>query len=224
MTVRTLGFIGSGQIGSALARLAVASGINVVMSNSRGPRTLAELVAGLGVRARAATPAEAAGAGDLVLACLPLKAYVQLPATALAGKAVIDVMNYIPDRDGRIPELDTGALTSSTLVQGHLPGCRVVKAFNNIEFRTLLTLARPSGAADRSALPITGDDDDAKAQVASLLDTLGYDPVDIGTLADSWRYQPGTPLFVQPYFAAGQGTPVSADPVRELASMALRAR
>jgi 8-hydroxy-5-deazaflavin:NADPH oxidoreductase len=236
MTTQTLGLIGSGEIGSTLARLAVAAGLDVVLSNSRSPQTLAGLVAELGGHARAATPADAARAGDLVMACLPLKAYDQLPAAALAGKTVIDAMNYYPPRDGRIAGLDAGALTSSGLVQRHLTGCHVVKAFNNIEFRSLLTLARPSGAPDRSALPIAGDDAAAKAQVAQLLDTLGYDPVDIGTLADSWRSEFGTPVFVQPYLAAWQdgmsqedaqhgfsetqGIPVSVDRVRELANMA----
>jgi predicted dinucleotide-binding enzyme len=238
MTTQTLGLIGSGEIGSALARLAVAAGLDVVLSNSRGPQTLADLVAELGGHARAATPADAARAGDLVMACLPLKAYDQLPAAALADKAVIDTMNYVPSRDGSIAELDAGALTSSALVQRHLTGCRVVKAFNNIDFRSLLTLARPSGAPDRSALPIAGDDAAAKAQVAQLLDTLGYDPVDIGTLVDSWRSQYGTPVFVQPYlptrpeemsqedaqhgFSETRGIPVSTDRVRELVNMALR--
>ena len=202
MTTRTLGLIGSGNIGSALARLAIAAGLDVVLSNSRGPETLAELVADLGDHASAAGAAEAAKAGDLVVATIPLSAYDQLPVTALTGKIVIDTMNYYPDRDGHIAALDAGELTSSALVQRHLAGAWVVKAFNNIDFRRLFTLARPSGAPDRSALPIAGDDDAAKAEVAQLLDTLGYDAVDIGSLADSWRSQPGTPVYVQPYFPA----------------------
>lgn len=198
----TLGLIGSGNIGSALARLAVAAGLDVVLSNSRGPDTLANLVAELGEHARAGTPAQAAQAGDLVVVTVPLHTYTQLPAAALAGKTVIDTMNYYPDRDGRIPRLDSGEQTSSTLVQQHLAGSTVVKAFNNIDFRRLFTSARPAGAADRSAVPIAGDDAATKAQVAQLLDVLGYDAVDIGTLADSWRSEPGTPIYVQPYLPA----------------------
>jgi len=197
---KTLALIGSGMIGSALARLAVAAGLDVVLSNSRGPESLGELVAELGGRARAATPAEAAQAGNLVVATVPLRAYDQLPAAALAGKTVIDTMNYYPDRDGSIA--DVGSLTSSALVQRHLAGSHVVKAFNNIDFRRLFTLARPAGAPDRSALPIAGDDPGAKTRVAQLLDTLGYDAVDIGVLADSWRSEPGTPVYVEPYFPA----------------------
>lgn len=150
---KTLGLIGSGMIGGGLARLAVAAGLDVVLSNSRGPRTLAGLVAELGGHARAATPEEAARAGDLVVATVPLKAYDRLPAAALAGKVVIDTMNYYPDRDGRIAELDAGGPTSSALVQRHLADSRVVKAFNSIDFRRLFVSARPSGAPDRSALP-----------------------------------------------------------------------
>jgi len=234
---QTLGLIGSGNIGSALARLAVAAGMNVVLSNSRGPETLAELVTELGEQARAATPTEAARAGDLVVATIPLTAYKGLPVAALAGKTVIDTMVYYPARDGQIAELEAGTLTSSALVQRHLSDSRVVKAFSNIDFRRLFTLARPSGAPDRSALPIAGDNAAAKAQVAQLVDTLGYHAVDIGTLADSWRSGPNTPVHVQPYFPARPegvttdeerwrwfletpGVPVPAELVKELVGIA----
>ncbi|UUU29797.1 NAD(P)-binding domain-containing protein [Streptomyces sp. CA-210063] len=235
---KTLGLIGAGNIGSALARLAVAAGLNVVLSNSRRPEALADLVAELGEQARAATPAEAAQAGDLVVATIPLSSYDKLPAAALAGKIVIDTMNYYPDRIGHIAELDAGGLTSSTLVQRHLADSRVVKAFNNIDFVRLFTAARPAGADDRSALPIAGDDTAAKAQVAELLDALGYDAVDTGTLDDSWRSEPGTPVYVQPYLPAqpegltdeemgrwffeAAGVPVPAAKVRELTETAVR--
>lgn len=237
-TPRTLGLIGSGMIGGALARLAVAAGLDVVLSNSRGPETLAGLVAELGARARAATPEEAAQAGDLVVATVPLNAYDRLPAAALAGRTVIDTMNYYPERDGRIAELDAGGPTSSELVQRHLADSRVVKAFNNIDFRRLLTSARPVGAPDRSALPIAGDDPTAKADAAGLLDVLGYDAVDVGALADSWRSEPGTPVYVLPYMARrpeglGEeeaqrwffetpGVPVPAARVEELTDTAVR--
>jgi 8-hydroxy-5-deazaflavin:NADPH oxidoreductase len=241
MTSTTLGLIGSGNIGRTLARLAATAGLDVVLSNSRGPQTLAGLVADIGPRARAATPAEAARAGDLVVATIPLGAYMALPVTALAGKTVIDTMNYYPDRDGHIAELDAGSLTSAELVQRHLPGSAVVKAFNNIDAQRLLILARPAGATDRSALPVAGDDATAKAAAARLLDALGYDAVDIGPLADSWRCQPGTPVYVQPYFPAQRPAglsqedayrwylqapcvPVPASQVRELAGAAGRQR
>ncbi|WP_131736209.1 NADPH-dependent F420 reductase [Actinomadura roseirufa] len=183
----TLGLIGSGMIGSSVARLAVAAGLDVVLSNSRGPETLADLVADLGDRARAATPAETAQAADLVVAAIPLTAFDQLPAEALAGKTVLDTANYYPERDGHLAVLDTGELTSSALLQRHLPDSQVIKAFNNITPHQLLSLARPPAAPDRSALPIAGDDANAKAEATQLLDTLGYDAVDTGTLATSWR-------------------------------------
>jgi 8-hydroxy-5-deazaflavin:NADPH oxidoreductase len=136
------------------------------------------------------------------VATIPLAAYQQLPAAALAGKTVIDTMVYYPHRDGRIAELDEGKLTSSELVQRHLADSRVVKTFNNIDFCRLFTLARPTGAGDRSAFPVAGDDAAAKSQVIQLLDRLGYDAVDTGTLADSWRIGPNTPIHVQPYLPA----------------------
>ncbi|MFD5316202.1 NADPH-dependent F420 reductase [Streptomyces sp. NPDC127098] len=236
---KTIGLIGAGMIGGTVARLAVAAGLDVVLSNSRDPETLTDLVADLGARARAATPAEAALAGDLVVVAVPLHAHEQLPTTELVGKVVIDTMNYYPERDGRIGELDAQAVTSSELVRGHLVGSRLVKAFNNISFQSLLTLARPAGAPDRSALPIAGDDPEAKDEVAELLDALGYDAVDIGALADSWRSEPGTPVYGRPYFPAERppglnrdeafrwfletpSVPVSADQVRELTADVVR--
>ncbi|MEA2567477.1 MAG: 8-hydroxy-5-deazaflavin:NADPH oxidoreductase, partial [Actinomycetota bacterium] len=148
----TIGFIGSGRIGGTVARLATDAGYDVVLSNSRGPETLAELVEELGPHARAATPAEAAAAGDIVVVSIPLRAYESVPVEPLAGKVVIDTNNYYPQRDGNIPELDEKSLTSSELLQRHLPTSKVVKAFNNIYFGHLGDLPRPAGAPERSAL------------------------------------------------------------------------
>jgi predicted dinucleotide-binding enzyme len=198
------------MIGSSVARLAVAAGLEVVLSNSRRPETLADLVADLDGRARAATPAEAARAGDLVVAAIPLKAYEQLPAEALAGKTVLDTANYYPERDGHVAELDVGELTSSALMQRHLAGSQVVKAFNNITPHQLLTLARPAGAPDRSALPIAGDDAEAKAEATRLLDVFGYDAVDMGALAASWRSEPNTPVYIRPYLGEVPAVSVEA--------------
>ncbi|SBT44874.1 NADPH-dependent F420 reductase [Micromonospora auratinigra] len=197
----TVGLIGSGNIGGTVARLAVAAGHDVVLSNSRGPETLKELVDELGPRARAATPAEAAAAGDLVVVTIPLLAYRQVPAEPLAGKVVIDTGNYYPERDGRFPELDDESTTTSELLQRHLPGSRVVKGLNNIYFKHLLALGRPSGAADRTALPIAGDDAAAKRSVSAFLDSLGYDTVDVGPLAEGWRYQRDTSAYAALYAA-----------------------
>ncbi|MEV7417425.1 NAD(P)-binding domain-containing protein [Streptomyces sp. NPDC089919] len=227
----TLGLIGSGNIGSTLARLAVAAGIDVVLSNSRGPETLGDLVAELGPRARAATPAEAAAAGDWVVATIPLVNYRDLPAAELAGKVVLDTMNYYPDRDGAFPALDAERTTTSELVQEHLPASQVVKVFNNIYFKHLLDLARPAGAADRSGLLIAGDDAAAKASAAELVDALGFDAVDTGALADSWRFQRDAPAYALPYFKGPLGTevdwedpgsPADADTLRAALAKAVR--
>lgn len=201
----TLGFIGSGNIGTQIARLAVAAGIDVVLSNSRGPETLADTVAQLGERARAATPEEAAEAGDWVVVSIPLAAYQDLPAAALTGKVVLDTINYYPSRDGRIEVLDSGRATAGELVQEHLAGAKLVKAFNNISDVHIPALARPADASDRTALPIAGDDPQAKASATDLISRLGFDTVDAGTLADSWRFEPETAAYALPYFADPAG-------------------
>jgi len=208
----TWGFIGSGNIGSTVARLAVAAGHNVVMSNSRGPDTLAELVSDLGDHARAATATEAAQAGDVVVVTIPLKNYREVPVEELAGKIVIDTMNYYPGRDGQIADLDSQSTTSSELLQAHLPSSRVVKGFNNIFFQHLRDLRHPSGSADRSALAIAGDDAEAKQVVTGLLDELGYDTVDLGPLSEGWRTQPGMPAYGLMYAADEQDWTAGARP------------
>ena len=212
----TIGFIGGGMIGGTVARLSVAAGYTVVISNSRGPETLRELVAGLGPLATGATCGQAAEAGDLVVVAIPVKAIADVPATPLAGKPVLDTGNYYPQRDGQVEVLDNGALTSSSLLQRHLPAAHVVKVFNNIYFRHLASLARPAGDADRSALPIAGDDTAAKAAVTEYLDAIGYDTVDDGSLADSWRQEPGTPVYGAPYgpFSSQTGRPADAAKIR----------
>jgi predicted dinucleotide-binding enzyme len=193
MDMATLGLIGAGNIGSQLARLALARGYDVVLSNSRGPETLTALVAELGPKARAATPAEAATAGDIVVVTIPLGDYQTVPVEPLAGKIVIDTMNYYPQRDGRIPELDAESTTTSELLQAHVPASKVVKAFNHIYAAQLTTDGRPAGAKDRRALVIAGDDPGAKATVARLLDDFGFDVVDAGPLKEGWRIQRDTP-------------------------------
>ena len=212
----TVGIIGSGLIGGTVARLSVAAGHQVVLSNSRGPETLEELAAELGPLARAATAEQAAEAGDLVVVSVPVKAFSDVPVKPLAGQPVLDTGNYYSRRDGHIAELDTGAVTSSGLLQRYLPESHVVKVFNNIFFKHLRYLARPAGAADRSALPIAGDDPAAKAAVTAFLDSIGYDAVDAGPLAESWRQEPGSPAYASLYgpFSDEAGTPAGAAKVR----------
>lgn len=188
----TIGFIGSGNIGGTLARLAVDAGHDVVLSNSRGPETLADLVEQLGHHARAATSIEAAAAGDIVVVTVPLKAYSAVPVEPLRGKVVIDTNNYYPERDGHIDVLDDESTTVSELLQDHLPESHVVKAFNNIFFEHLRDLSRPSGDPERSVLAIAGDDDAAKTVATEFLDSIGYDAYDVGPLSEGWRYQRDT--------------------------------
>lgn len=189
----TIGLIGAGNIGSQLARVAIAHGHEVVISNSRGPETLAGLVAELGPHARAATAAEAAAAGDLVVVTVPLKNYREVPVEPLRGKVVIDTNNYYPARDGHIAELDNESTTTAELLQAHLPDSKVVKAFNHIYASEITTHAQPAGSADRRALVIAGDDADAKRVVTALIDQFGFDVVDAGPLKEGWRIQRDTP-------------------------------
>ena len=189
----TIGLIGAGHIGSQIARLAVAHGYEVVISNSRGPETLGGLVAELGPKARAGTPVDAARSGDMVVVTIPLKHYRSVPVEPLAGKVVIDTNNYYPERDGHIAELDNESTTTSELLQRHLPTSKVVKAFNHIYAAHLTTDGRPSGAQNRRALVIAGDDPAAKATVARLIDEFGFDTVDAGPLREGWRIQRDTP-------------------------------
>jgi len=189
----TIGLIGVGHIGSQIARLAVANGYKVVISNSRGPETLSDLVAELGPSARAATPLEAAKAGDIVVVTIPLKSYESVPVEPLAGKVVIDTNNYYPQRDGHIPELDNESTTTSELLQAHLPSSKVVKAFNHIYAAQLTTHGQPAGTKNRRALVVAGNDPGAKATVTRLLDQFGFDAVDAGPLKEGWRIQRDTP-------------------------------
>lgn len=220
----TIGIIGSGQIGSTIAQLAIEAGQSVVLSNSRGPETLADAVADLGPRATAATSEEAAAAGHIIVITVPVKAFPHLPTAALASKTIIDTCNYGPGRDGHIPELDRASLTSSELLLQHIPDAFVVKAFNNIFYKHLLALARPAGAVDRSYLPIAGDHAPAKAAVTELIDSLGYGVVDAGPLTDSWRQGVGTPVWGTPYGPSSneEGVPAGEEAIRAALATATR--
>jgi hypothetical protein len=193
-----LGIIGAGHIGSTTARLFIDAGHNVTISNSRGPETLRDLVAELGPNARAATAAEAARFGEIVLLAIPLKDYTMLPAGDLRGRIVIDAMNYYPNRDGNIAVLDSGESTSSEMVAAHLPGARVVKAFNTIWFEHLKTKGNKSAPIDeRRAIFISADDAGANAAVSRLIEEIGFGPYDMGSLANSHRQQPDSAVYNQ---------------------------
>ncbi|MCG7284452.1 NAD(P)-binding domain-containing protein [Cellulomonas sp. ACRRI] len=194
----TIGIIGSGNIGSAVARLATQAEFTTIIANSRGPASLTDLVADLGPRASAGTVEQAASA-DIVVVAVPLTVTLALPPELLAGTTVLDSSNYYPSRDGRIGELDDNSTTTSELVQAHLAKSRLVKAFNNILAHHITELARPAGADDRSALPLAGDHPDAVAAAAGFIDALGFDTVDTGPLSDSWRLEPETGGYTQLY-------------------------
>ena len=193
----TIGLIGAGHIGSQLARLAVANGYDVVVSNSRGPDTLGGLAAELGDHARADTAEGAAAAADVAVVSIPLKNVDKVPVAQLAGKVVIDTSNYYPARDGQIAALDEGRTTVSQLLQDHLAESRVVKAFNSQLAAELTTDGAPPGTPGRRALAVFGDDDAARATVASMIDDFGFDAVDGGQLSEGWRIQAGTPAYGQ---------------------------
>ena len=192
----TIGIIGAGRIGSQVARAAIAHGYDVVISNSRAPETLGDLVAELGPKATAATPAEAGAAGDFVVVTVPLKAYQSIPVEPLAGKVVIDTNNYYFERDGHIESLDSKQATVSGLLQQHLPTSRVAKGFNHIGFGDITTDGTPAGSPNRRALATSSDFDDAAQLVTDLYDEFGFDTVNVGPLSESWRVERDRPAYV----------------------------
>jgi len=192
----TVGIIGAGHIGGTLAKGLVDRGYDVVIANSRGPETLADLVAELGEHARAATAEEAAAAGDWAIVTVPLKALDAVPADALAGKIVLDTCNYYWERDGRIPALDEARTTTTQLVQEHIPGATVVKAFNHITSGEILTDGTPAGTEGRRALATSGDSAEGIAFVTRLYDDFGFDTVSVGPLSESWRVERDQPAYV----------------------------
>lgn len=196
-----IGIIGSGNIGGTLTRRFRALGHDVTIANSRGPETLTALAGETG--ATAGTAREAAEAGEVVVIAVPVRAVPDLPDDAFRGKVVVDANNYYAERDGHIAVLDDRSLTSSRWIAERLAGAAVVKAFNNIRASHLATSGRPAGDPARIGLPVAGDDESAKRTVMALVDELGFDPVDAGGLDESWRQQPGTPVYGTDLDAAG---------------------
>jgi 8-hydroxy-5-deazaflavin:NADPH oxidoreductase len=191
-----IGIVGSGNIGATAARLFAEAGHEVAVSNSRGPETLEGLVAAIGPRARASTVEEAADFGEVVLVAIPFFAYETLPTDLLAGKTVVDAMNYYPGRDGG---MNLDGLGSSELLARHLPDARIVKAFNTMYYETLGAEGRPATPpAERLVLFVAGDDAEAKAVVSGLIEEIGFTPVDVGTLEDGRKQQPGSPIYNAP--------------------------
>ncbi|KUM31121.1 NADP oxidoreductase [Arthrobacter sp. EpRS66] len=228
--MKRIGIIGSGSIGSAIARLAIAAGYEVLIANSRGPQSLTELIRELGPKARAGEVLEASTFGGIPVLAVPLAAYSQLPIEALAGKTILSTGNYYPHRDGRIEQLDSMEQTTAEYEQELLPNTTIVKAFNNILAHHIPNLAN---SKPRTALALAGDNEEALRNVAQIVNELGFDTVEAGTLAQSWSFEPEsgayTPLyaadaegFVKDYLA-DQGAPITADQLRTILANSYRA-
>ena len=200
-----IGIIGAGMIGGTLARRLAQLGHDVSIANSRGPETLAALAAEVG--ARAVEPKEAARSGEIVIVTIPERAVKDLPKDLFAGVpddvVVVDTGNYYPARDGSIPAIEQGQ-PESAWVAAQI-GRPVIKAFNNIFFKSLLDKGLPKGSADRVAIPVAGDVAEAKSKVMQLIESLGFDAVDAGSLDESWRQQPGSPCYTGDFIAPELG-------------------
>jgi len=191
----TIGIIGAGEVGSQVARAAIALGYRIVIANSRGPETLKALVSDLGPSARAATAAEAATAGDFVVIAVPLKLINNMPVDELAGKIVLDTNNYMIWRDGHYPMIDSGEKTVLELRQEQLPTSKVVQAFTHIQAPRITTAGTPANNPRRLALPTSSNYPEAVELVRHLFDQLGFDTVDNSPLRESWRTAPGQPAW-----------------------------
>lgn len=188
-----IGIIGAGFVGRTIATLAVNTGHQVMLSNSRGPHTLFSFRSMVGCQA--GTVEEAVQFGDVVVIAVPLTAIDQLPAELLAGKQVLDAVNYYPERDGQVDVLDRAQTTTSELLASHLPGAIITKAFNAIQMTRLESDGLPAGSANRRALPLAGDNAQGKQIARELYDVFGFDAVDAGALAEGWRFERGTPAY-----------------------------
>lgn len=193
----TIGIIGAGEVGSQIARAAIAHGYHVVIANSRGPETLTDLINELGPLARAATAKDAAVAGDFIVVAVPLKMTNNMPVDELADKIVIDTNNYMVWRDGNYAVIDAGLKTEHELRQEHLPRAKVVKAFTHIQAPRITTWGKPAGATDRAALAVSSNFHEAVALVTRLYDQFGFDTVEHSPLSESWRNGPGQPAWKQ---------------------------
>ena len=195
-----IGIIGAGHIGSTLAKLFAVAGHEVALSNSRGPETLSETVLDIGYGVIAATAEEAATFGDVALEAIPFGHYQELPADALAGKVVMSASNYYPERDG---EIDLHGLTQTGLVAEHLKDSAVVKAFNTIFWQDLRDQGDASKPlAERRAIFIAGDDENAKTLVSELIEGIGFAAVATGSLAESAVQEPGSAVYTKDLTAA----------------------
>jgi predicted dinucleotide-binding enzyme len=194
--MKTIGILGAGHIGSQVAIAMVGIGYDVIVSNSRGPDSLKDLVSDIGPKAKAATSEETAKEADIVVVSVPLGAFKDIPVEPLVGKIVINTTNYNAERDGPNEEIDSGKVSVSELLQRKLPLSHVVKAFSHLSAADVTRDGKSEGSPNRRALALAGDDDTAKKTVADIYNLIGFDAVDIGRLSESWRIGMGQPAFV----------------------------
>jgi len=207
------------MIGRALAVRFAAAGHEVMLSKSRRPEALAEVIGSIQGRVSAGTVAEAVRFGQIVVVAIPVHSIRNLPPEAFAGKLVLDTTNYYPEPDGHVPMLDADEITSSQLLAQRLADATIVKAFNTIYFRRLLEDSRPDLPAEqRLAIPVAGDDAAAKCTVIGLIDQIGFTGMDAGTLSETRRQQPGSPLFVAYSDSRSRQETVTASRLQELLS------
>ncbi|MCO6544979.1 MAG: NADPH-dependent F420 reductase [Gilliamella sp.] len=191
--MKKIGIIGAGFVSQAYTTLFMRAGYQVMLSNSRDKKTLFSVATRL--NCQIGSQEEAIKFGDIILVAIPFINYTQLPAKLLRGKIVLDATNYYPARDGHLGQLDNHETTTSELVAKHLDKSRVVKVFNAILAKDVIKDAKPNDKSDRRAIPIAGDDLAAKQIVFTLLESIGYDYVDVGALSNSWRFERAKPAY-----------------------------
>lgn len=200
--MKKIAIIGAGFQGRACAQLFITAGYQVMISNSRGPQSLISLPSAI-PGCQVGTQEEAAAFADLILIVIPFSEIKTLSASMLAGKVIMDANNYYPHRDGQIAALDERHITTSEIVARHLTSSQVVKAFSAILSTDLVKDAQPAPGQPRRALPVASDHSEAKAQVTALHEEVGYDVVDVGGLAESWRFERAKPAYCRPFNSAG---------------------
>lgn len=194
-TVRTIGILGVGKVGTVLARLAVTAGFRVLIAGSGFVERIALIVDVMTPGATAATTDEVVAAADVVILAVPLGKFRSLPRAALSGAIVVDAMNYWWPIDGILPEFEETELSSSEIIRDFMPEARLVKTFNHMGYHELDSEARPAGDPERKALALVSDDRAALEVVASVVDAMGFNPIDAGGLAQGIQFEPGTAAF-----------------------------
>ncbi|MEV4900774.1 NAD(P)-binding domain-containing protein [Citricoccus sp. NPDC055426] len=200
-SIRSIGILGAGRVATALARRAVAAGYDVRIATAK-PAAEISLLAEIVTPGATAVDAADLARTDLTVVAIPLRKYRDLDPSHFAGRAVVDVMNYWAPTDGELADFEADHRTSSEVVQDHLAGALLVKAFNHIGYHDLEADHRPAGAGDRRALAVAGDHEDTRRAVATVIDRLGFDAVDAGPLAAGRVLQPGTEIFNGSHSAA----------------------